>query len=80
MAWSIMFESLLVARACDELGSWQGQRSDWLGMPLAGLDELLGVDPMRAALAAIAETVVQRAAARFRLRGTGGRSQASRPR
>ncbi len=47
-AWSVLFESLLVARACEELGSWQGQRSDWLGIPLAGLDELLGVNPMRA--------------------------------
>jgi maltose alpha-D-glucosyltransferase/alpha-amylase len=45
-AWSVMFESLLVARACDELGSWQGQRSDWLGIPLAGLSELIGIGPM----------------------------------
>ena len=41
-AWSVLFESLLVARACDELTSRLGQRSDWLGLPLAGLDELLG--------------------------------------
>ena len=45
-AWSILFESLLVARACDALGSRLGPRADWLGLPLAGLDELLGVGPM----------------------------------
>ena len=45
-AWSVLFESLLVARACDELGSRLGPRADWLGLPLAGLDELLGVGPM----------------------------------
>ena len=44
-AWSMLFESLLVSRACDELTSRQGQRSDWLGIPLAGLDELLGIGP-----------------------------------
>jgi trehalose synthase-fused probable maltokinase len=42
MAWSVLFRSLLVSRACDELTSRQGSRSDWLGLPLAGLDELLG--------------------------------------
>jgi maltose alpha-D-glucosyltransferase/alpha-amylase len=41
-AWSVLFKSLLVLRACDELTSRQGTRSDWLGIPLAGLDELLG--------------------------------------
>ncbi len=41
-AWSVLFESLLIARACDELPSRLGQRADWLGLPLAGLDELLG--------------------------------------
>jgi predicted trehalose synthase len=42
MAWSVLFKSLLVSRACDELTSRLGSRSDWLGIPLAGLDELLG--------------------------------------
>jgi predicted trehalose synthase len=37
-----MFKALLVSRACDELTSRLGSRSDWLGIPLAGLDELLG--------------------------------------
>ena len=41
-AWSVMLEGLLVSRACDELTSRPGPRSDWLGLPLAGLDELLG--------------------------------------
>jgi maltose alpha-D-glucosyltransferase/alpha-amylase len=41
-AWSVLFKSLLVSRACDELTSRLGSRSDWLGIPLAGLDELLG--------------------------------------
>ena len=41
-AWSVLFESLLVSRACDELHVAPGPRSDWLGLPLAGLDELLG--------------------------------------
>ncbi len=41
-AWSVLFTSLLVSRACDELTSRLGSRSDWLGIPLAGLDELLG--------------------------------------
>jgi maltose alpha-D-glucosyltransferase/alpha-amylase len=41
-AWSVLFKSLLVSRACDELTSRLGTRSDWLGIPLAGLDELLG--------------------------------------
>ncbi len=41
-AWSITFKALLVSRACDELSSRLGSRSDWLGIPLAGLDELLG--------------------------------------
>ncbi len=40
--WSVLFGSLLVSRACDELTSRLGSRSDWLGIPLAGLDELLG--------------------------------------
>ena len=40
--WSVLFECLLVSRACDELTSRLGERSDWLGIPLAGLDELLG--------------------------------------
>ena len=42
VAWSVLFKSLLVSRACDELTSRLGSRSDWLGIPLAGLDELLG--------------------------------------
>ena len=41
-AWSLLFKALLVSRACDELSSRLGERSDWLGIPLAGLDELLG--------------------------------------
>jgi len=41
-AWSVMFKALLVSRACDELTSRLGSRSDWLGIPLAGLDELIG--------------------------------------
>ena len=41
-AWSVLFECLLVSRACEELRSRLGLRSDWLGIPLAGLDELLG--------------------------------------
>jgi maltose alpha-D-glucosyltransferase/alpha-amylase len=41
-AWSVLFKALLVSRACDELTSRLGSRSDWLGIPLAGLDELLG--------------------------------------
>jgi trehalose synthase-fused probable maltokinase len=41
-AWSVLFKALLVSRACDELTSRIGSRSDWLGIPLAGLDELLG--------------------------------------
>jgi trehalose synthase-fused probable maltokinase len=41
-AWSVLLESLLVARACDELGGRLGPRSDRLGLPLAGLEELLG--------------------------------------
>ena len=41
-AWSVLFTCLLVSRACDELTSRLGARSDWLGIPLAGLDELLG--------------------------------------
>ncbi|MEX1344286.1 MAG: alpha-glucosidase C-terminal domain-containing protein, partial [Candidatus Limnocylindrales bacterium] len=41
-AWSVLFKALLVSRACDELTSRLGTRSDWLGIPLAGLDELLG--------------------------------------
>ena len=41
-AWSVLFKCLLVSRACDELTSRLGSRSDWLGIPLAGLDELLG--------------------------------------
>ncbi len=41
-AWSILFKCLLVSRACEELTSRLGSRSDWLGIPLAGLDELLG--------------------------------------
>ena len=41
-AWSVLFRCLLVSRACDELTSRLGTRSDWLGIPLAGLDELLG--------------------------------------
>ena len=40
--WTVLFESLLVARAADELGSRLGPRADWLGLPLAGLEELLG--------------------------------------
>jgi trehalose synthase-fused probable maltokinase len=40
--WSVLFKALLVSRACDELTSRLGSRSDWLGIPLAGLDELLG--------------------------------------
>jgi maltose alpha-D-glucosyltransferase/alpha-amylase len=40
--WSVLFECLLVSRACEELTSRLGSRSDWLGIPLAGLDELLG--------------------------------------
>jgi maltose alpha-D-glucosyltransferase/alpha-amylase len=40
--WSVLFKCLLVSRACDELSSRLGSRSDWLGIPLAGLDELLG--------------------------------------
>jgi trehalose synthase-fused probable maltokinase len=40
--WSVLFTALLVSRACDELTSRLGARSDWLGIPLAGLDELLG--------------------------------------
>jgi maltokinase len=40
--WSVLFKSLLVSRACEELTSRLGSRSDWLGIPLAGLDELLG--------------------------------------
>jgi len=42
-AWSVLFKALLVSRACDELTSRLGSRSDWLGIPLAGLDDLLGV-------------------------------------
>ena len=42
VAWSVLFKCLLVSRACDELTSRLGTRSDWLGIPLAGLDELLG--------------------------------------
>jgi maltose alpha-D-glucosyltransferase/alpha-amylase len=41
-AWSVIFACLLVSRASDELTSRLGSRSDWLGIPLAGLDELLG--------------------------------------
>jgi maltose alpha-D-glucosyltransferase/alpha-amylase len=41
-AWSVLFGCLLVSRACDELTSRLGSRTDWLGIPLAGLDELLG--------------------------------------
>jgi maltose alpha-D-glucosyltransferase/alpha-amylase len=41
-AWSVLFKCLLVSRACDELTSRLGSRSDWLGIPLAGLEELLG--------------------------------------
>jgi maltose alpha-D-glucosyltransferase/alpha-amylase len=41
-SWSTLFACLLVSRACDELTSRLGTRSDWLGIPLAGLDELLG--------------------------------------
>ncbi len=41
-AWSVLFKALLVSRACDELTSRLGSRSDWLGIPLAGLDDLLG--------------------------------------
>jgi maltose alpha-D-glucosyltransferase/alpha-amylase len=41
-SWSVLFQSLLISRACDELSSRLGSRSDWLGIPLAGLDELLG--------------------------------------
>ena len=41
-AWSVLFKALLISRACDELSSRLGSRSDWLGIPLAGLDELLG--------------------------------------
>ena len=40
-AWTVIFGCLLVSRACDELTSRIGSRSDWLGIPLAGLDELL---------------------------------------
>ena len=40
-AWSILFGCLLVSRASDELSSRLGSRTDWLGIPLAGLDELL---------------------------------------
>jgi len=40
--WSVLFTALLVSRACDELTSRLGARSDWLGIPLAGLDDLLG--------------------------------------
>jgi maltose alpha-D-glucosyltransferase/alpha-amylase len=43
-AWSVLFRCLLISRACDELTSRLGTRSDWLGIPLAGLDELLGGD------------------------------------
>jgi predicted trehalose synthase len=43
-AWEVLFRCLLVSRACDELSSRLGSRSDWLGIPLAGLDELLGRD------------------------------------
>jgi maltose alpha-D-glucosyltransferase/alpha-amylase len=43
-AWSVIFGCLLVSRASDELTSRLGSRSDWLGIPLAGLDELLGPD------------------------------------
>jgi trehalose synthase-fused probable maltokinase len=48
-AWSVLFKCLLVSRACDELSSRLGSRSDWLGIPLAGLDELLGGGGERAA-------------------------------
>ncbi len=41
-AWSLLFKCLLVSRASEELSSRLGSRSDWLGIPLAGLDELLG--------------------------------------
>jgi maltose alpha-D-glucosyltransferase/alpha-amylase len=41
-AWSVLFRCLLVSRACDELTSRLGSRSDWLGIPLAGLDDLIG--------------------------------------
>jgi trehalose synthase-fused probable maltokinase len=41
-SWSVLLESLIVARACDELTGRLGRRSDWLGLPLAGLEELLG--------------------------------------
>ena len=48
-AWSILLKALLVSRACDELSSRLGSLSDWLGIPLAGLDELLGGAGERAA-------------------------------
>jgi maltose alpha-D-glucosyltransferase/alpha-amylase len=48
-AWSLLFKALLVSRACDELTSRLGARSDWLGIPLAGLDELLGATEDRPA-------------------------------
>ncbi len=41
-AWCVLLEGLIVSRACDELSTRPGPRSDWLGLPLAGLDELLG--------------------------------------
>ena len=41
-AWSVLFGCLLVSRASGELTKRLGSRSDWLGIPLAGLDELLG--------------------------------------
>jgi trehalose synthase-fused probable maltokinase len=41
-AWSVLLESLVVARACEELSGRVGPRSDRLGLPLAGLEELLG--------------------------------------
>ena len=37
-AWSVLLKALLVSRACDELSSRLGSRSDWLVIPLAGLE------------------------------------------
>jgi len=44
LAWSVLLKSLLLSKACYELRYELGSRPDWVGLPIAGLLELLGVD------------------------------------
>ncbi|MFV2062866.1 MAG: putative maltokinase, partial [Chloroflexota bacterium] len=42
LAWSVLLKSLLVSKACYELRYELGSRPDWVGVPMAGLIDLLG--------------------------------------